>query len=550
MELEHGDKQSTLIGDFGSLSPIIHAALEGRKTWKSPQRLVFETSTHNLRVLNMYFPGLFEDTSPLAFAPVDSKAFPFRLDPRDYQLACFHKFKDRPVWAIFSDPGTGKTKTALDMLSYNFLADRIDLVIVLSYPKGVHIQWVEDQMPEHIWMDVDIKAFAWDGKGLPPWMLKKIPQKKMFSGNIEMLVHERSRAALYAMAGLHRGRWAFIIDESDAIKNFGSVRNKMARRLANDYDAKIRGIMTGTPLAKDLTDEWAQFYFMDPNIIGHKYKTSFRAEFCKLGGNGFAETVIGHRNIEQFKQLTAPHIFRATKSELNLPDKLYDEVVFSLSKEQKDLIAGIRDNYLSTLEQDADNFTRASNGAVAVLRMQQISCGFVSDSDEKTTTWLKENPRLKTLEHVIDRLGDNKVIIWCRFINDILSIQEMLGKEAVKIHGDVLPDARRAALGAFIEGDARYLVSNAKSLGRGVDGLQKACSYGLYYSNSYNSIERWQSEDRIHRLGMLTVPPTYIDLIGRGSPDRKILANLKAKKALSDWVLDDFKAIMKETTYD
>lgn len=543
MEIIRGEHTSEAVGDFGSLGGIVHSELEGRKVWKSPIRLQFLSSEHNFRVFLDNFPELDpEPEKERNFTTINVDDYPFRLVPRDYQLACFEKFKDLKGWAMFSEPGTGKTKNAWDILSYNFMfTQRITGAMILSYPKGVHAQWVEDQMPKHLWEGITPQAAFWNGKKPPHWLGKVGNQPQVFSGNIEMLAHKRSREVLEEFAESHKGKFAFLIDESDCIKNKESVRNKEARYIADTYKATIRGIMTGTPIAKNLIDEWAQFFFVDKSIIGHEYMVSFRSQYCRMGGHDDKQ-VVGHRNLLQFKKMVAPYTFRATKAELNLPDKIMDEVVFDLTDEQRGMIADIKETFLTEIN---NSNVSAKTGAVALLRMQQISCGFVKD-EEGNIHWLKENPRLKSLMHMRETLGANKRLIWCRFVDDIERIVETIGPGAYKFYGASKDHERKTALHEFMYGEATDLVANPAALGRGVDGLQKVCSYSLYYSNSFNAIERWQSEDRIHRIDMLDTSPTYLDFIGRGSPDRGILRNLRLKKSLADMALDDYKEIIQE----
>ena len=67
----------------------------------------------------------------------------------------------------------------------------------------------------------------------------------------------------------------------------------------------------------------------------------------------------------------------------------------------------------------------------------------------------------------------------------------------------------------------------------------------IYFSNSYDLEFREQSEDRAHRIGQegaIHVPgedPSvlYIDLVVRGTVDERIVKVLKAKKKLSDEVV-------------
>ena len=68
-------------------------------------------------------------------------------------------------------------------------------------------------------------------------------------------------------------------------------------------------------------------------------------------------------------------------------------------------------------------------------------------------------------------------------------------------------------------------------------------------SNSFAAMDRWQSEDRIHRIGTEGYC-TYTDLMGFGGIDRRIVNNLKAKKGISDLALGDItKLFLEEEDY-
>ena len=58
----------------------------------------------------------------------------------------------------------------------------------------------------------------------------------------------------------------------------------------------------------------------------------------------------------------------------------------------------------------------------------------------------------------------------------------------------------------------------------------------IYYSNSFNADHRWQSEDRIHRIGV-EGDCTYVDICAPGTVDTKILYSFKQKLQLSEEVL-------------
>lgn len=546
MKIVVEEKMSVASGQFGTEASQLALRLEGRKKWITHAKLRFETSQHNISTILSLFPEAgVEDArnrqevanllEAMEGRPVATPAPAFVLPPLDFQLENFERFKDKLAWAIFSEQGTGKTKVAFDIISHRWLSGMVTGVIVFSSPKGVHAQWIEEQMPKHLWRNVKILPYIWEGKKPPHWLGKETEELQMISGNIDMLKGNGFKI-LEKFATQHKGKLLIIVDESDSIKNLNSSRSKKLRVLASVTPQ--RGIMTGTPIAKDLTDEWAQFYFLDPDIIGHKYLTSFRAQYCIMGGFE-NRSVVGHRNVEHFKKVTSPHIFRATKSQLSLPEKIYDSVVFDLSPEQRRMIREIREQFFSDITSDSTLAVR--NGASAIIRIQQITNGFAVDEDANIH-WLA-NPRFDALTDLRRQIS-GPVIIWCRFKEDVKLLRKHF-PGSVTIFGEDKQNDREQAKDSFLSGASQELIATPGAAGKGVDGLQKVCSDAIYYSNSYNAIDRWQSEDRIHRMGMKG-SATYFDLIARGSVDRAILNNLKRKRDISTMVLDDIKQIMED----
>ena len=537
MRINIGQASISAMGSFSDTAASAMLRIEGRKTWKRHDWLLVEKTGHNLGVLRELFPeAIVTDLCPAPPLPAGPDPEPqWVMEPRSFQRANFERFKNKSQFAIFSDPGTGKTKVAIDIMCHRALKGTVTGVIVLSSPKGVHAQWIRDQLPKHCWPNVPTRTHIWDGKN-PDWMNGQLNDNKLeiISGNIDM-VRGKGFQLLEAFARQHGTKLLFLIDESDSIKSRTTQRSMRVRQLAQYTNQ--RAIMTGTPIAKDLTDEWAQFYFLDPDIIGHKYATSFRAQYCIMGGYENRQ-VVGHKNLEAFKRITAPHIFRATKDELDLPPKIYDEVVFDLTDEQKRIMRDIKDKFYADLSAGT---LSVSNGAVALMRMQQVSNGFAINEEGKPVPL--ENPRLDVLKKLRSEIH-GKTIIWCRFVHDVTYL---LGHfpGAVGIIGEQSLANRSLAKDAFIDGKATELIATSASIGRGTDGLQYACANAIYYSNSFSAIDRWQSEDRIDRIGQ-TKSCSYFDLIARGSPDRGILRNLRNKKAISELAIDGLKELMDE----
>lgn len=546
MKLTISDARAEARGDFGRDAITLVMSLEGRKKWVTDKHLRFEATEHNIRSFrSIYEEADVKDARPPiskvveAIANYNASDFKFRIEPFDFQLKNFIRFKDQDVFAIFSEQGTGKTKTLFDIISYRVLKGTLTGVLLFSSPKGVHAQWIEEQMPKHLWKEVTVQAAFWEKNKFPWWIGKRGNEMlQIFSANIDALKSKKFMEGIMSFINCHKGKLMIAVDESQSIRNANSGRGKKAIELGKH--ANQRAIMTGTPIAKDLTDEWSQFKFLDERIIGQKYKVAFQAQFCRMGGYE-GRQVIGHRNLPLFKELTAPYIFRATKKELNFKEPIRDRILFDMTDEQLAHQKSFKENFLTVVNDDEKLYV--THAATLLLRLQQLSCGFLVDEEGKTIP-LIQNPRLDALKNLLQNT-EGKMIVWCRFKYDVETIAAALGDQCVTYYGPTTPEKRRLNKAKFLQSNVPYFVATAKAAGTGVDGLQTVCSRAVYYSNSFDVIDRWQSEDRINRIGMMETP-SYFDLVGRKSVDIKLLANLKAKKSFSALVLDDIKEWINE----
>src|SRR5690606_8006349 len=76
---------------------------------------------------------------------------------------------------------------------------------------------------------------------------------------------------------LMKRRWDIVVvDESQNLKSRTSAQSRAARRIARS--AAYRLILTGTPV-DELDDQWAQFDFVDSDILGPW--ENFRDEFMR-----------------------------------------------------------------------------------------------------------------------------------------------------------------------------------------------------------------------------------------------------------------------------
>jgi SNF2 family DNA or RNA helicase len=143
---------------------------------------------------------------------------------------------------------------------------------------------------------------------------------------------------------------------------------------------------------------------------------------------------------------------------------------------------------------------------------------------------------LALVEELRDLLP-HKAIFWGRFNNDIDLMMDVLGERAVRYDGTVDEDARARAKDDFQKGDAQWFVAKQQSAGEGL--TLHAAKTAVYYSNTFRLLDRLQSEDRPHRIGMDDNPVNYIDLIAEDTVDEHIIKNLRLKRDIAATLTGD-----------
>jgi SNF2 family DNA or RNA helicase len=442
--------------------------------------------------------------------------------------------------------GLGKSAIAIHNAGMLYEEGKVTGVLVLS-PKGVHRQWVAEQIPEHLDPNIKVNAICWSGlkskaalQAFQPENLRCNGNLTFLSLNIDAIRTADGFLTAVKFLRLHEGRSMMIVDESHLIKNGSTERTKRAMKLG--LLATYRRISTGTPIAKNIVDAFSQFAFLDPRILGQKYVTAFRARYCVMGG-WEGKQIVGQKNTEEFYSLIAPHAFRLTKAEaLDLPPKIYVKREYEPGDTTRAHYENLRKTYMTSFE--SGEIVDVANAAVAMLRLQQVLCGYLPITDEDGRHTHNEeisSERIEAMMEIVDQT-EGQTVIWSRFIEDgeriVAALSKAFGPGAVAHYtgGD---RTKEDAKERFMNGTSRFFVANPAAGGTGLN-LQGKCQVVIYYSNSFDALHRWQSEDRTHRMGMAGAV-TYFDLVATKSVDKHILKNLSIKKSISDLTLDEIR---------
>jgi SNF2 family DNA or RNA helicase len=521
--------------------------------------------------------------------PIEPVDYLFKTEPYQHQREAFMLQRDIKHFALLMGMGTGKTKLTLDTVAYNYDRGRIDILIVVA-PKGVHRNWIEKEIPEHLPDWTNYRAATWmspskakvaDRKAVEHVLEPGFEGLRVIAFNMEAFRDStKCPAAKLIRKIVNSLRVFMVIDESSKIKTPGSKRT-MALRTLGKYTTAKR-ILTGTPVTQGPLDLYSQFNFLDPNILGFDNFITFKHYFAEwerelnmqryreINANrqarglppdpeaGMYETLTGYKNIETLKKLIAPHSYRITKEEcLDLPEKIYMSRFVEMSDEQRKIYNKIVRQ--SIIELEGEQVT-INHVLTKLLRLQQVLGGFVPIEEFGESEPIP-GPNLR-IESLMDMIGESngKWIIWARFRAEIKAIQAALWEgygafSAVMYYGDVKDEDRTRAINRF-QGEQPIIENHAvvgkepipdHEQARFFIGQQHSGGYGLtltaaenvdYYSNDFSLEARLQSEDRAHRIGQ-DKHVTYTDQECPGTVDSKIISALKNKMNLADMVTGD-----------
>jgi len=528
------------------------ATLPGRKKWVGQKECHFDSNHANIRILKESWADLeildktgelkvIEELHSLATQHQDVKldtSYSPKLPLKDYQKKGVALAKGRQSYAYLLEMGLGKT--AMTICDIGILYAEFGLRgAVVSTKKGVDEQWAFEEIPKHIDPKIKYEIILWKGKPIE-WKKLRPDRLHFFIMNTDSLRTERGFESVSGFIKKLDGLVCMAIDESHDIKNISASRSKAAIMIGQM--CKWRRIMTGTPISKNIMDAFSQFYFLDPNILGHKYATSFRARYCIMGGFE-GRQIVGQRRVEEFYSLVAPHSYRLTKAEaLDLPPKIYTTVPYEMSAETSKHYNNLKKTLLTQLA--SGEIMTVANAVALTIKLQQLVCGYLPKENGEVEVISSE--RLDVMSDIIEQV-EGPTVVWARFKLDIQRITERLEKEhgkgcVAEYYGETKKADRKTSVEEFLSGKRRFFVSTQGAGGTGLN-LQGKCHNVIYYSNDYNALTRWQSEDRTHRIGT-TGNVTYFDIVAQKSVDRAILSNLKGKKSISDLSLDQIRQML------
>ena len=434
------------------------------------------------------------------------------------QQAATDKLLPTRIGALFMEMGTGKTRTAIEMISRR--RDKISKVVwfcPVSLKETIRHEIFKhtDTAPEQV--------HVFNQKTSE----RTVPAAFWYVVGIESM--SASKRVIFTVNQLIDDSTMVIVDESSYIKGHRSARTDWITRVAER--ARYRLILTGTPISQGVVDLFAQMRFLSPEILGYKSFYSFAANHLEYSEK-YPGLIVRSHNTAYLAAKIKPYVYQVTKAEcLDLPDKLHESRYFRMTDEQRYAYERAKDQILDEMADDKfDSFTIFR----LFTALQQIVCGFWNEIELKTrreTFHRFEHRRIETLLEVVAEIPETeKVIIWAKYQHDIeqisAALQAAYGPDCCALFYGAINEKNRAGEVARFRTGARFFLATQSCGGHGLT-LNEA-HYVIFYNNNFKYSERLQAEDRNHRIGQAH-PVTYIDITCCDSIDERIEQALASK---------------------
>ena len=378
-----------------------------------------------------------------------------------------------------------------------------------------------------------------------------------------------------------------LLDEAHTIKNAETQTAQAIKKLNSNY----RIALTGTPIENHAKELWSLIDFLNPGYLGKSKDFTSFTTYART-----SEQKI--KLLEPIKSVLSPIILRRTKSdpqvELNLPDKIFEDIKCEISQEQNILYRAVLEIVGSELLEISTAFKKQCIFLKALLHLKQI-CNhpetfyngteddiIMNESDKNQITYIdkkiktliqkkfkhKLNQESNTLDELLERSGklnslysildslkncNDGIIIFTQFISTANIILKMLKLSKVKnwqdtgfIEGSLTTEKRMQIIDDFqnkceiatqekyIENGCPILLLSLKSGGVGLN-LMKA-NRVIHFDRWWNPAVEAQATDRVHRFGQSRTVFIHT-LTSNGTLEESIAKMHEAKKSLAEDLL-------------
>ena len=451
----------------------------------------------------------------------------FRTKPWKHQLAALRYLmnEEHSSAALLLKMGAGKTKIWIDLI--NNKGWNTTLIVCPQKAARVWVKQFPIHSVNHEILLVNLSKLSSESKVeavRKHTKERKFGQQVVYIINYDSIWREPFRTYIKDKMRFD----AIICDESHRLKSPSSKVSRFLQVLGRRCDHRY--IATGTLLAQNPLDVYAQYRFMNPEVFGTNFD-NFKSRYTKLDlrlsmrlGRDVLDKKEPYVNLDELNEKIMSCAF-SVDAELDLPPTRDITVEFDIPSKTESIYKELKKE--GAIEM-SEGTLEVSNVMLMTLRLQQLTSGFTRIEDDygNSSTKLLDDARSKALEDLLlDFPEDEPIVIFAKFKQDIKNIRKVckqLGRKCSEVSG------RRDDFEDWDEGKTSVLVVQIESGAEGLDFTR--AHYAIYYTLTHKLWVYTQSRKRLHRPGQ-EHPVTYYFLLGklrRGiSVDEDIMESLE-----------------------
>lgn len=468
--------------------------------------------------------------------------------PYKYQEKALQWLRDRSQAALFLSPGLGKTVVTATMMSERILEGRNKGFLVVAPIRVVNLTWPEQiaNWDHTKWMKV---ANMRTPEGIRMW--------EDGSADIYLINHEQLPTITRTIKGREIKTLGFVDkyiakrkdipvdgivwDELSLCKNHSSVRVNAIRPYLFDVDLpsgkkfvspfRCHIGLTGTPVAKDYRDLFAEIRLLDNGERFGKFVTHYTAKYFDSNKYSFEVKIKpGAKEIIDAK-IADLALVMLGDDYLDVPTPTMEDIEVELPKAARAVYETLEKELLVTLE---NGEIEALSAAALTTKLLQITGGCAYDAERNTHA--VHDAKIDALKKLRKKLGPKEPLMV--FVAYKHEYQRVL---------DAIPGARmfdEKDMDAWRKGKIHTWVANPASMSHGLDGVQVSCKTAVWFTLTWSNEKFIQSNARIIRTGQ-SYASTIYRILAISTIDEAVCESLRTKDAEQTGLLHSLRLLQK-----
>jgi SNF2 family DNA or RNA helicase len=324
------------------------------------------------------------------------------------------------------------------------------------------------------------------------------------------------------------GWHTIVADECHRIKSPGSKQSRFMARLASNSYRRLA--LSGTPFPQGPLDAYGIYRFLKPTVFGKSYYP-FRNRYAIMGGFG-GKQVVGYQRTDELNAKINERRFYAGRDLLDLPDAVHHRISLTMPDKAARLYGQLSKEMYAWIKQGVE--VSAANALVKLLRLQQMTSGYVKDDDGKLAEL--HTTKQAATEEILEDVGpEEKVVVFCRFTHDIKAAKkaaENVGRAAYEISGSL----NELLAWRHADDDGAVLCVQIDSGSEGISLVD--ARHCIMWSVGFSLSKYLQALARTHRPGQKDTC-FYHHLIVEGSVDDKVYKALQKKQDVIESIIGE-----------